>query len=71
MKLIDMISCAFGNHKYSGNTTKVTMVTDKVCRVEVQCVHCGRHNCFLADFNALERYAEACHDEMLREGVAN
>ena len=62
MKLIDKISCAFGNHRYSGCTTKVSMVTDKVCRVEVQCVHCGKHNCFLADFNT---------DEMAQEGATS
>ena len=68
MRLLDKLSCMVGNHKYTMDTTKVTRIKDDVCRVECTCVHCGKHNCFLTTFNALDKYAEKCHEEMVKDG---
>lgn len=66
MRLVDKLSCMVGNHKYTMMTTSVTQVDGDICRVECTCVHCGKHNCFLTTFTALEKTAEKCHEQMER-----
>lgn len=67
MGLVDKLSCMVGNHKYTALSTKVVGVGDGLCRVECTCVNCGKHNCFLTTYKALESYAEKCHERMMQE----
>ena len=50
MRLINKISCAFGNHKYILRDIQVTCISEDLCRVESVCANCGRHDCWLVEY---------------------
>lgn len=64
MSILNRINCALGNHKYSGRTTKVICIDHDYCRVEVRCIYCGEHSCFLTDYKRIDAHV----NEPMTEG---
>lgn len=62
--MFDKLKCAFGFHRYRATDTKCTQVMGDTVRIEYTCCVCGKHNCFLTSFKALDAYAEDVHRRM-------
>lgn len=67
MKLLDKLNCALGNHKHKAADTAVTGVWGDVCRIEVKCCVCGRRDCFLTTFTALDEAADEAYRQTMEE----
>lgn len=62
--MFDKLKCAFGFHRYRAADTKCTQVMGDTVKIEYTCCVCGKHNCFLTSFKALDACAEDVHRRM-------